>query len=60
MQVKPGRYIYARAKSRDRAEAILEDMFAIGEVFESENPDVEPVKDHRGRTVAYAVTLPAA
>lgn len=54
-----GRFIYATAKSRDRAEAILEDMFATGDVFQSEDPRIEQLKDHRGKVKGYAVTLPA-
>ena len=43
--VRPGqdafRYVYIRARSRDRVESMLEDAFANGEVSEAERPRVE-------------------
>jgi len=35
------RYDYAAYRSMERAEAALEDMFATGDVFESERPMIE-------------------
>ena len=49
------RYVYAAYRSRERAEAALDGMFAIGEVLEGENPRIEI----RGRTKRYVITLPA-
>lgn len=48
---------YARYSTLDRARAALEDMFASAEVSEGERPRIEPRRDHRGRTVAYVVTV---
>lgn len=54
-----GRFIYATAKTRDRAESILEDMFADGDVTRGEDPRIERLTDHHGHVKGYAVTLPA-
>ena len=35
------RFDYATYKSRERAELALEDMFATGDVFECEGPEIE-------------------
>jgi hypothetical protein len=51
------RYRYASAKTREKAEAILEDCFAEGEISVGEAPRVEPIKDHRGRIIRYDLTL---
>lgn len=53
-----GRFIYATAKSKERAENILENMFATGDVFVSEDPRVEPIRNHHNRIQFWAVTLP--
>lgn len=50
------RFDYARAKTRERAESILEDCFANGEVSESERPLIE--RKGSGKSVYWAVTLP--
>lgn len=52
------RFEYARAKTRERAESILEDCFANGEVSEGERPLIEARRDHNGKTLYWAVTLP--
>ena len=52
------RFDYARAKTRERAESILEDCFANGEVSEGERPLIEARRDHKGKTLYWAVTLP--
>lgn len=54
-----GRFIYATAKTKEGAQAELDDMFATGDVFESEKPLVEPIRDHHNRIKFWAVTLPA-
>lgn len=45
------RYVYGVYKTRERAEAALEDMFAFGEVSEGEFPRIEKI----GK--AWCVTL---
>ncbi|MER9685896.1 hypothetical protein [Mesorhizobium sp. M0139] len=57
---KTGRFIYAAAKTRARAEAIIEDMFADGEVSQGEDPQIERLTDHHGKVTGYAVSLPLA
>lgn len=51
------RYQYSFHKTRDKAEASLEDDFATGDIVMGEQPRIEPKKDHRGRILGYAVTL---
>lgn len=51
------RYVYATYSNRDRAEDALEDCFANSEVSEAERPRIEPKRDHRGRVVAWQITL---
>lgn len=52
------RFAYAICKTREKAEAILEDMFASGDVCNGERPQVEPFSlDHRRK--AWCVSLPA-
>lgn len=46
------RFVYASCKTRERAEAILEDMFASGEVCEGERPLIE----RKGKR--WCITLP--
>ena len=53
------RFNYFTSKSRARCEAVLEDAFATGDIFPSEDPRITALKDHRGRVVGYALTLPA-
>jgi len=58
--INDGRFIYAGPyRQRDKAESVLEDMFATGDVFISEKPDIERLNDHRGKLIGYVVTLPA-
>lgn len=51
------RYTYATAKSLERANLMLENMFAEGEVSEGERPMIERRKDHKGKTTHYEITL---
>lgn len=51
------RYTWSTHKSRERAEASLEDDYATGAVSMGEKPEIVPMKDHRGRIIRYAVTL---
>lgn len=56
------RYVYASwYKTRQRAEEVLEDLYATGEVCEGERPQVEGRKAMRdGQSVTrYCITLEA-
>ncbi len=51
------RYVWARAKTFERANELLEDSFACGEVSEGEAPRIEAKRDHRGKVTHYEITL---
>jgi|APThiThiocy_ev2_2_1041544.scaffolds.fasta_scaffold29153_2 hypothetical protein len=51
------RYRWSSHKTRERAEASLEDDYATGTVSTGEQPKIEAVKDHRGHVLRYDVTL---
>lgn len=51
-----GRFIYAAYKSREKAESRFDDMCCEGEMSPCEGR-IERISDHRGRTVAYAITI---
>lgn len=51
------RYRWSSHKTRERAEQSLEDDFSLGTVSQGEQPQIEAVKDHRGRVLRYDVTL---
>jgi hypothetical protein len=53
------RIVYGTYRTRDRAAEVLEDMFASGDVLKGERPDVEPMRDHAGRIVAWLITVDA-
>lgn len=48
---------YARYRTLDRAREALDDMYAAAEVSDGDRPRIEARRDHKGRTVAYIVTL---
>jgi hypothetical protein len=54
------RFIVGTFRTRERAEEVLEDMFANGEISEGEKPRIEPTTTHRmrgaERKVRYAIT----
>ena len=52
-----GRFIYGAYKRRDRAEQVLEDMYAEGDASPGEDIKIETVKNHRGKVSFYAITL---
>ena len=54
-----GGFIYAGPyKKRERAESVLEDMYATGDALPGEGIHIEAVKDHRSRVVGYAIVQP--
>ena len=50
------RFDYKLCRSYDKAEAAIEDMFAIGEIDNSDQPRIER-RFYPGRAVWYAVSL---
>jgi hypothetical protein len=55
---KTGRFIYAGPyRTREKADDVLEDMYASGDARPGEGIKVEPVPGLDGRT-RYAITLP--
>ena len=44
-------------KTYDRAEEVMNDLFADGEIDSSQCPEVMPIHDHRRRVLGYAVFL---
>lgn len=55
-----GGFIYAGPyKQRQRAEDVLEDMYATGDALPGEGVHIEQIKDHRNRVVGYAIIQPA-
>ena len=56
---KSGGFIYAGPyKKRERAESVLEDMYATGDALPGEGIHIEVVKDHHSRVVGYAIVQP--
>ena len=53
-----GRFMYAITKTKERAENVLEEMFATGDVMSGEDPRIEAIRDHHQRIKSWAVTLP--
>jgi hypothetical protein len=54
-----GGFIYAGPyKSRDKANEVLEDMYATGDALMGEGIHIEMIKDHRKRLVGYAIVQP--
>ncbi len=54
-----GGFIYAGPyKSRDKAEAVLEDMYATGDALPGEGIYIETIKDHRKHVKGYAIVQP--
>jgi hypothetical protein len=54
-----GGFIYAGPyKKRDKAEWVLEDMYATGDALPGEGIHIEVIKDHHSRVVGYVVVQP--
>ncbi len=54
-----GGFIYAGPyKSRDRANEVLEDMYATGDALPGEGIHIETVRDHHNRVKGYAIVQP--
>jgi hypothetical protein len=54
-----GGFIYAGPyRKRQRAEDVLEDMYATGDALPGEGIHIEQIKDHRARVVGYAIVQP--
>lgn len=54
-----GGFIYAGPyKKRDKAEAVLEDMYATGDALPGEGTHIERLTDHHNRVTGYAVVTP--
>ena len=52
------RYEYAGPyRSIERAEAVLEDMYATGDVFECERPAIEARRGYRDRVSGRKITV---
>ncbi len=59
-RIRPnGGFIYAGLyKKRDRAESVLEDMYATGDALPGEGVYIEQIRDHHQRVVGYAIVQP--
>jgi hypothetical protein len=54
-----GGFIYAGPyKSRDKAESVLEDMYATGDALPGEGIHIETIKDHRKHVKGYVIVQP--
>lgn len=52
------RYRYAGPyKSRDRAAEALNELFANGEISTAEAPQIDQLRDHRGKSKGFQITL---
>lgn len=52
-----GRFIYSAHKTMERANDVLEDMYATGDALPGEDVKIETVRDHRGKVKFYAITV---